>query len=230
MNSKRFSSICAVLAALGAGSVTSSALASSHAEAPGTASDPDTDNTDVWAWRKGNNLVVIANYNGLQPAYAAPNWKKFADDALYEVHVARGPDSLDDAVTYQIQFKTARYPRVDVADLNAPVGGGKEFFAQISGGGAFAQTYSVTKIVNRSVHRAGERRQGGPAERRPAYELDRLQDPRRHDVRAVLRRQPGNQRDQEPRQRRRPSIRRTARRSVLRRPRRGIRSRRSCAP
>ena len=69
-----------------------SALASSHAEAPGTASDPDTDNTDVWAWRKGNNLIVLANYNGLQPAYAAPNWKKFADDALYEVHIARGPD------------------------------------------------------------------------------------------------------------------------------------------
>jgi hypothetical protein len=151
MNTKRFSSICAMLAAVGVAMVTPSAFASSHAEAPSTASDPDTDNTDVWAWRKGNNLIVIANYNGLQPAYAAPNWKKFADDALYEVHVARGPDSLDDAVTYQIQFKTTPYPRVNVADLNAPVGGGKEFFAQISGGGAFAQTYSVTKIVNKKA-------------------------------------------------------------------------------
>ena len=126
------------------------AMASSHAEAPGTASDPETDNTDVWAWRKGNNLIVIANYNGLQPAYAAPNWKKFADDALYEVHIARGPTSLDDALTYQIEFKTAPYPRVDPADLTKPVGGGKEFFAQISGGGAFAQTYTVTKIVGRT--------------------------------------------------------------------------------
>jgi uncharacterized protein DUF4331 len=146
MNCKRFSSICALLAAFGAAP---SALASSHAEAPGTASDPETDNTDVWAWRKGNNLIVIANYNGLQPAYAAPNWKKFADDALYEVHIVRGPSSLDDAVTYQIKFKTAPYPRVDVADLTKDVGGGKEFFAQISGGGAFAQTYTVTKIVNK---------------------------------------------------------------------------------
>src|SRR5688572_3629858 len=148
---RRFSWVSAALAVLGTSAFTSVAAASSHAEAPGTASDPDTDNTDLWAWRKGNNLIVIANYNGLQPAYAAPNWKKFADDALYEVHVARGPDSLEDAVTYQIQFKTARYPRVDVADLNAPVGGGKEFFAQISGGGAFAQTYSVTKIVGRKA-------------------------------------------------------------------------------
>src|SRR5262245_59572143 len=129
------------------------ALASSHAEAPGTASDPETDNTDVWAWRQGNNLVIITNYNGLQPAYAAPNWKKFADDALYEIHIARGPTSLDDAITYQIEFTTAPYPPVDPADLTKPVGGGKEFFAQISGGGAFAQSYSVTKIEggNRTV-------------------------------------------------------------------------------
>ena len=146
---RNFSWMGAALAVLGTTAFTSGALASSHAEAPGTASDPETDNTDVWAWRKGQNLIVLANYNGLQPAYAAPNWKKFADDALYEVHIARGPTSLADAVTYQIRFKTTPYPRVDVADLTQPVGGGKEFFAQISGGGAFNQTYSVTKIVNR---------------------------------------------------------------------------------
>lgn len=130
-----------------AGMVTLEAEASSHSEAPGTASDPDTDNTDLWAWRQGTNLVIVAGYNGLQVPYAAPNWKKFANDALYEVHIARGPTSLEDAVTYQIEFDSADYPQVDPADLNAAVGGGKEFFAQISGGGAFAQTYSVTKIV-----------------------------------------------------------------------------------
>src|SRR5688572_17199390 len=143
---RRFSWVSAALAVLGTSAFTSVAAASSHAEAPGTASDPETDNTDVWAWRKGNNLIVLANYNGLQPAYAAPNWKKFADDAVYDVHLVRGPSSLDDVLTYRIQFKTADYPRVDVADLTKPVGGGKEFFAQISGGGAFAQTYSVVKF------------------------------------------------------------------------------------
>jgi hypothetical protein len=148
---RRFSWVGAALAVLGISAFTSVAAASSHAEAPGTASDPDTDNTDLWAWRKGSNLIVLANYNGLQPAYAAPNWKKFADDALYEVHIARGPDSLRDALTYQIRFKTTPYPRVDVADLTKPVGGGKEFFAQISGGGAFAQTYSVTKIAGNTT-------------------------------------------------------------------------------
>ncbi|NUP08680.1 MAG: DUF4331 domain-containing protein [Polyangiaceae bacterium] len=138
--------ISAALAAAALTAFAPGAFASSHAEAPGTASDPDVDNTDVWAWRQGNNLVVVAGYNGLQVPYAAPNWRKFSDEVLYEVHVARGPSSLDDAITYQIKFTTTPYPTVDPADLNAPLGGGKEFFAQLSGGGAFNQTYSVTKI------------------------------------------------------------------------------------
>jgi hypothetical protein len=123
-------------------------VASSHSEAPGTASDPDIDNADTWAWRAGNNLVVVATYNGLQPPFAAPNWKKFADDALYEIHIARGPNSLDDALTYQFRFSTAPYTPADEGDCMAAPGGGKEFFAQLSGGGAFNQTYSVTKIEN----------------------------------------------------------------------------------
>lgn len=137
-------------AALLAGAVSFSALdasASSHAEAPGTASDPDIDNADVWAWVQGSNLVVVATYNGLQPAFAGPNWKKFAaEGAMYEIHLTRGDQSLDDAITYQIKFQTAPYPQVDPGDLAAPVGGGKEFFSQISGGGN--QTYTVTKIEN----------------------------------------------------------------------------------
>ncbi|MBK8252968.1 MAG: DUF4331 domain-containing protein [Polyangiaceae bacterium] len=144
---KRFSWTSAAAVAAAVTCMSSVAFASSHSEAPGTASDPDTDNADVWAWVKGSNLVVLATYNGLQPAFAAPNWKKFADEgAIYEIHIARGPDSLDDALTYRIEFNTANYPKVDPADQAAPVGGGKEFFAQISGGGAFAQTYQVTKV------------------------------------------------------------------------------------
>jgi hypothetical protein len=143
---KRFSWMSAALAAVAITGMSGIASASSHSEAPGTASDPDIDNADVWAWVKGTNLIVLATYNGLQPAYAAPNWKKFADKgAIYEVHLALGPDSLDDSLTYRIEFTTADYPKVDVADPAAPLGGGKEFFAQLSGGGAFGQTYTVTK-------------------------------------------------------------------------------------
>jgi len=145
---KRVSWMSAALAAVAISSISGVAAASSHSEAPGTASDPDVDNADLWAWVKGSNLIVLATYNGLQPAYAAPNWKKFADTgAIYEIHIARGADSLDDKLTYRIEFTTADYPKVDVADPAAPLGGGKEFFAQISGGGAFNQTYTVTKVV-----------------------------------------------------------------------------------
>jgi Domain of unknown function (DUF4331) len=145
----RNSFMSAALAAVAISSISGIAAASSHAEAPYTASDPDIDNADVWAWRKGPNLIVLATYNGLQPAYAAPNWKKFADNgAMYEIHLARGATSLDDAVTYQFRFSTAPYPRVEPdSDTDTPAGG-NEFFSQISGGGAGTQTYTVTKIVN----------------------------------------------------------------------------------
>ncbi len=143
---KRNSWMAAATAALAISGFSTYAVASSHSEAPGTASDPDIDNADVWAWREGANLIIVATYNGLQPPFAAPNWKKFSDEAIYEIHLARGPMDLKDALTYQIAFKTAPYPIVDPADLAKPVGGGKEFYAQLSGGGAFNQTYSVTKI------------------------------------------------------------------------------------
>jgi len=144
---KSLSWMSAALVAAAVTSISSVSLASSHSEAPGTASDPDIDNADVWAWVKGSNLIILATYNGLQPAFAAPNWKKFADEgAIYEIHIARGPTDLEDALTYRIEFDTTPYPKVDPADQNAAVGGGKEFFAQISGGGAFNQTYTVKKI------------------------------------------------------------------------------------
>ncbi len=101
------------------------------------------------------NLVVVANYIGLELPEGGPNWAKFSDDVLYEVHVARGATSLDDAITYQINFTTAPYSRVNQTTgmqpgqvVKYPNTKGLEFFAQLSGGGAFNQTYSVTKIVN----------------------------------------------------------------------------------
>ena len=123
-------------------------LASSHREAPGIASDPDADNTDVYAWVKPgtrDKLYVVANWIPFEEPSGGPNFHRFSDDVLYQVHVSRGAESLDDVVTYQVRFSTPAIPRVDPADLARPAGGGKEFFAQLTG--AFAQTYTVTKIV-----------------------------------------------------------------------------------
>jgi hypothetical protein len=123
------------------------ARASSHREAPAISSDPDADNTDVYAWVNPgahDKLWVIANWIPLEEPSGGPNFHKFSDDVRYEIHLSRG-DSLDDVVAYYFRFHTAPVPRVDPADLNAPPAGGKEFFIQLTG--ALNQTYDVTRIV-----------------------------------------------------------------------------------
>jgi hypothetical protein len=129
------------------------AHASSHREAPAISFDPAADNTDLWAWVKPgthDTLYVVASYYPMEEPSGGPNFHTFSDDVLYEIHIARGATSLEDEVTYQIQFKTAQPTRVDPGNLNAAVGGGKEFFLQLAAGanGGFpVQTYTVTKLV-----------------------------------------------------------------------------------
>jgi hypothetical protein len=135
------------LAALTTTTLVTLASASSHREAPAISTDPAADNTDVWAWvspTAHDKLYVIAAYNPLEEPSGGPNFHKFSDDVLYEVHIARGDKSLNDVVTYQIRFSTNPAPYVDPANLTAPLGGGKEFFSQLSGQ---QQTYTVTKVV-----------------------------------------------------------------------------------
>ena len=125
------------------------ASASSHREAPAISMDPAADNTDVWAWVSPgthDKLYVVAAYNPLEEPSGGPNFHKFSDDVLYEVHITRGDKDLNDVVTYQIQFNTAPITEVDPADLNKGPGGGKEFFAQLAG--SFNQTYTLTKVAN----------------------------------------------------------------------------------
>ena len=122
------------------------AAASSHREAPAITEDPAADNTDVYAWVEPgtrDKLYILANYNPLQEPAGGPNFHQFSDDVRYAVHIARGADSLDDAVTYYIEFDSTPLATVDPADLNAAVGGGKEFFKQLSG---VTQSYTVTKV------------------------------------------------------------------------------------
>ncbi len=128
-----------------------SAHASSHREAPAISADPEADNTDLYAWVSPgahDKLWIIANWIPLEEPAGGPNFHKFSDDVLYEVHLARGNQSLEDVVTYQFRFKTAPIARVDPAALALAPGGGKEFFAQLAG--AFDQTYTVTRISRRA--------------------------------------------------------------------------------
>ena len=136
--------LAATLAVL---AVPSLAMASSHREAPGISQDPVADSTDLWAWHTGDattgSLHLVVSYNPMEEPSGGPNFHTFGDDVLYEIHVLRGSTSFDDVVTYQFRFTTTPGPVVDTTDLAKPVGGGKEFFAQLSGA---KQTYSVTEV------------------------------------------------------------------------------------
>ncbi|MET0596168.1 MAG: DUF4331 domain-containing protein, partial [Polyangiaceae bacterium] len=125
----------------GALTVGSLANASSHREAPMISTDPSADNTDLYAWTCTENgvksLCIVANYIPLELPEGGPNYNKFSDDVLYQIHLthndANGKPSLVDYATIDVRFKTATTPRVKVDDKNAPPGGGKEFFAQLAG-------------------------------------------------------------------------------------------------
>jgi hypothetical protein len=137
--------VTSVLAALGVLSIAGLAGASSHREAPAISMDPAADNTDVWSWVSSDlsTLYVVAAYNPLEEPSGGPNFHKFSDDVLYEIHIARGDTSLADEVTFQFRFSTSTINYVDPSNQTAPPGGGKEFFSQLSGQ---TQTYSVTRI------------------------------------------------------------------------------------
>jgi hypothetical protein len=123
------------------------AQASSHREAPLIAEDPSADNTDLYAWvtpGTHDKLYIVANFNPLEEPSGGPNFHKFSDDVRYEIHITRGAQNLEDVVTYYIHFDSNGMPQVDPSDLTAPVGGGKEFFSQLSGQ---QQTYRVFRVA-----------------------------------------------------------------------------------
>jgi hypothetical protein len=127
-----------------------SSLASSHREAPSISNDPAADNTDLYAWTcdQGGtkSLCIVANYIPLELPEGGPNYNKFSDDVLYQLHITyqdkNGKPNLTDYVTIDVRFKSAPISRVAVDDKAAPPGGGKEFFAQLAG--YFSQTADVT--------------------------------------------------------------------------------------
>lgn len=126
------------------------ALASSHREAPAIALDPAADNTDVYAWVKPGShdkLYIVANWIPLEEPAGGPNFHQFDPDVRYEVHVARGPDSLADAVGYYIYFQNREVERVasDQVASNEELFNGIQFFAQISAPPP-QQTYTVVKV------------------------------------------------------------------------------------
>ena len=139
--------------------------------------DPAADNTDVYAFvstktTKNDTLNIVANWIPFEEPSGGPNFFKWSDDVQYQIYITQGLGPIKDNIVYTFKFTTQPVPNSDksldanffafkcpTADTNpvACIGGGKEFFAQLTGdltknpvvdGGAIVQTYTVTKTVN----------------------------------------------------------------------------------
>ena len=103
--------IYAVASALTAIVLTVSPLAvhaSSHREAPLIAEDPLADNTDLYAFTDpadASRVVLVANYVPFQSPSGGPNFYRFGDDVLYQIHVDNKGDATSH-IDFQFQFHT----------------------------------------------------------------------------------------------------------------------------
>lgn len=84
--------------------------ASSHREAPLISTDPQVDNTDVYAFVSPNDpssVTLIANYIPLQQPAAGPNFYRFADapGAVYEINVDSAGNAMAN-ITYRFEFRS----------------------------------------------------------------------------------------------------------------------------
>jgi Domain of unknown function (DUF4331) len=104
MRARQLATALTVAAALGA----TSALASSHREAPFITEMPKVDGTDFYMFRsyetgRQDYVTLIANYLPLQDAYGGPNYFTLDPDALYEILIDNNGDAVED-ITFQFRF------------------------------------------------------------------------------------------------------------------------------
>ncbi len=98
----------------------SSALASSHREAPFITTQPKVDGTDFYMFRsyepgRADYVTILANYLPLQDPYGGPNYFSLDPNALYEIHVDNDGDARED-ISFQFRFKN------NLKDIQLPIG------------------------------------------------------------------------------------------------------------
>jgi hypothetical protein len=123
----------------------SSAVASSHSEAPLISQDPRADNTDLYAFVDPNDtskVTIIANYIPLEAPASGPNFYSFDDNVLYEIKIDNTGDGVPD-IGYQFRFTTQTVDPTTFLYAKAPIGPGSA--------GPYTnwnrpQTYTVTLV------------------------------------------------------------------------------------
>ena len=82
------------------------ATASSHREAPLIAGTPQSDTTDLYAFRspaKQGTVTLVANWLPFEEPAGGPNFYSVATDAQYDIHVDNTADAKPD-VTFRWTF------------------------------------------------------------------------------------------------------------------------------
>ena len=98
-------------------------FASSHAEAPMTSMDRYADNTDVYAFRsleegRSGYVTILANFIPFQDPSGGPQFYRFDDTVLYEIHIDNNGDGNPD-ISYQFQFNTQIVNGDTILGMNA---------------------------------------------------------------------------------------------------------------
>ncbi|QSQ15520.1 DUF4331 domain-containing protein [Myxococcus landrumensis] len=131
------------------------AVASSHREAPLISNDPAADGTDLYAWKQGTSLVLVANYYPIGIPYGGPNYYLFDDNVLYEIQIDQSGDGAPD-IRYQFRFRTQiRRSPLPSAGVVAGYDAFKDSFLYAFAGVKTAtapeilryQTYTLTKVA-----------------------------------------------------------------------------------
>jgi hypothetical protein len=99
-------------------SLTSTAFASSHREAPSIALDPTADITDFYMFNDPNDssrVVFIMNVIPMELPGGGPNFYRFDDNVLYSIHIDNEGDAQED-ISFNFRFTTS-YSEVDAFGL-----------------------------------------------------------------------------------------------------------------
>jgi len=101
--------IATAIAVICSSVIATSALASSHREAPNITRFPTVDSTDFYVFNSYENgrddyVTLIANYIPLQDAYGGPNYFPMDPAASYNIHIDTDGDAVED-ITYAFTFK-----------------------------------------------------------------------------------------------------------------------------
>jgi len=101
--------------------IITSAMASSHREAPYISKLPQVDGTDFYAFRsyepgREDMVTFLANYIPVQAAYGGPNYFPLDENALYEIHIDTDGDA-DEDITFQFDFENA-IPEAGITQFN----------------------------------------------------------------------------------------------------------------